>query len=204
MYRIIPIPMGLRSQTMKSKSSPSLGIFIEDYKDLRGVVSELRKTGKKIVLTQGVFDLLHGGHATYLAKAREQGDVLIVGIDSDSLTRKRKGPNRPIVPEAERITMLLHLRSVDIVTIRDIKHGIGGLIRLVRPDILVASKSTSDFQKDKVLEYKNHCKQIIIFPPQATTSTTARIRNLTIEGAEKLAKEVHELTEAFLKRVRHS
>lgn len=194
--------MASRLSIETPRSSLSLGIFIEEYPSLRKTIELLRKEGKRIVLTQGVFDLLHGGHATYLAKAREHGDVLIVGIDSDALTKKRKGPNRPIVPEQERIMMLLHLRSVDIVTIRDIKHGIGGLIRLVRPDVLVASESTADFQKDMVLSYKKHCKKIVILPPQATTSTTARIRTLTIEGAEKLAHEVHSLTEAFLERIR--
>ena len=176
--------------------------FIPDYNKLKAAVETLKKTGYRIVLTQGVYDLIHEGHAGYLEAAKKHGDVLIVGVDSDALTRKRKGPGRPIVPQTERLKMLVHLRHVDIVTLRDVKRDIGHLIRLVRPDVLVASKSTSDFRKDQVYEYKNYCGTIAILPPQATTSTSARIRTLTIDGAEKLAGEIGRLTQAFIKTIR--
>lgn len=176
--------------------------FIDNYDMLKKTVQSLKDMGYKIVLTQGVFDLLHVGHAAYLEAAKSQGDILIVGVDSDKLTRKRKGPNRPIVPETERLKMLVHLRHVDIVTIRDVKHDIGHLIRLIRPHVLIASKSTSDFKNDQISAYKNYCGKIVVLPPQATTSTTARIRNITIDGATKLAGEVKNLTERFLADIR--
>jgi rfaE bifunctional protein nucleotidyltransferase chain/domain len=178
--------------------------YIPDYKKLSAFVEQQKKEGKRIVLTQGVYDLIHEGHAKYLAAARAFGDVLIVGVDSDELTRKRKGPNRPIVPENERITMLLHLRTVDIVTIRDVKSNIGDLIRLIKPDVYVASKSTTDFTKDMRDEYMDYCKKIAVLPPQAVTSTSARVRNLTIDGAETLAKEIREVTERFLEKIRNA
>lgn len=176
--------------------------FIPDYNILDQIVATLKNHKKRIVLTQGVFDLIHEGHALYLERARAHGDVLIVGIDSDEFTRMRKGPNRPIVPQEERIKMLIHLRHVDIVTLREAHHGIGDLIRLVRPDVLITSSSTSDFTDQMKKDYDDYCKEIVTLPPQATTSTTARIRNLTIEGAESLATEIKNLTDNFLDKIR--
>ena len=176
--------------------------FIADENKLKKILDLCRQKRKKIVLTQGVYDLIHEGHALYLEQAKSHGDVLVVGVDSDELTRMRKGPNRPIVPQSERIKMLVHLRHVDIVTIREAHHGIGDLIRLVRPDVLITSSSTSDFTNDMKREYEGYAKRIVTLPPQATTSTTARIRNLTIEGAEELAKQVLKLTNDFIKKIK--
>lgn len=176
--------------------------FIRDFKVLDKTIQALKKKGHKIVLTQGVYDLIHEGHALYLEVAKSHGDILVVGVDSDAFTRARKGPNRPIVPETERIKMLVHLRHVDIVTVRELHHDIGDLIRLVKPDVLVTSKSTKDFTDDMKKLYQDYCGKIVTLPPQATTSTTARIRNLTIEGAEELAKEVRKLTQRFLTKIR--
>jgi len=178
--------------------------FVPDHKTLESLVEQLKSGGAKVVLTQGVYDLIHEGHARYLEAAKSHGDVLVVGVDSDELTKLRKGPNRPIVPQQERVNMLLHLRHVDIVTIREARHDIGELIRLVRPDVLVTSSSTEDFKADLAAgKYDEFCGNIVVLPPQATTSTTARIRNITIEGAEKLAKEVQMLTERFLNEIKN-
>jgi D-beta-D-heptose 7-phosphate kinase/D-beta-D-heptose 1-phosphate adenosyltransferase len=177
--------------------------LIRDLPALERVVARLKDQGKKIVLTQGVWDLIHEGHARYLEAAKSYGDILVVGLDSDALTRARKGPSRPVVPERERIQMLTHLRHVDIVTVRDLDHDIGHLVRLVRPHVLVTSSSTADFKADlKTGTYKKFCDKIVTLPPQATTHTSARIRTLTIEGAEKLADEVAALTRDFIKRIR--
>jgi len=178
--------------------------FVKEAEELKKMVDLFKKMGYKVVLTQGVYDLIHGGHAAYLDAAKSYGDVLIVGVDSDELTRKRKGPNRPIVPEGERIKMLAHLRSVDIVTLRHIDSEIGDLIRLVEPDILVVSKSTKDFDYKMAMEYKDVCGKIVSLPPQGVSSTSARIRNLTIEGAEELAKEMNKIIQEFLYKIRKS
>ena len=163
--------------------------FVPNYNDLDRIVDELKKMGKRVVLTQGVYDLVHEGHALYLQKARSYGDILIVGVDTDELTRQRKGPHRPIVPQEERLNMLLHLRYVDIVTLRNAEDEIGALIKLVSPDTLITSESTTDFSQigPPPEAYQPYCKQIIILPHQATTSTTARIRLLSIQGADQLA-----------------
>lgn len=179
--------------------------YIPDPETLASVVDMLKENGYKIVLTQGVYDLIHEGHALYLEKAKSFGDILIVGVDSDELTRKRKGPDRPIVPQNERLKMLVQLRHVDLVTLRDTNYDIGDLIRTVKPDVLVVSESTKDFTKNEAEEsYKGLCKEIVCLPPQAVTTTTARIRNLTIEGANKLATEVKKLTEDFIDNIRNT
>ena len=164
--------------------------FIQNLKELKRVTDDLKRMGYRIVLTQGVYDMLHEGHARYLEQALSYGDILVVGVDSDELTRKRKGPNRPVVPQGERLQMLAHLRHVGILTLREEKHGLGKLIETVRPDVLITSSSTSDFGKKEIAVYKKVCGKIITLPPQAATSTTARVRLLTISGADELAKEI--------------
>lgn len=171
------------------------------HEQLEKIVKALREENKRIVLTQGVFDLIHEGHALYLEKAKQQGDILIVGVDSDELTKKRKGPSRPIVPQEERLKMLVHLRHVDIVTVREAHHAIGDLIRLVRPDVLVTSQSTKDFTDTMKKEYEGVCGEVLNFPPQGVTSTSARIRTLTIDGATKLSEEIKKLTDSFIGKI---
>ena len=177
--------------------------FISNHDQLKEIVSALKNKGYKIILTQGVYDLLHEGHALYLEKAKSYGDILIVGVDSDELTRIRKGPNRPIVPQEERIRMLVHLRHVDIVTLRESNHDIGHLIRTISPDVLITSTSTADFTDDYKKEYQSFCQKIITLPPQATTSTTARIRNIAIEGAENLVCEINKITKEFINKIKN-
>lgn len=178
--------------------------LIQDQAKLKTLIESLKALGMRVVLTQGVYDLIHEGHAAYLEKAKSLGDILIVGIDSDELTKLRKGPKRPIVPQTERINMLLHLRHVDLVTVKEVHHGLGDLIQIVRPDVMVFSSSTNDVTPEEIAAYKPFCGEIITLPPQGTTTTTARVRNLTIEGVETLAKEVNELITAFLNKIRET
>lgn len=96
----------------------------------------LRRTGKKIVFTNGVFDILHRGHVTYLQKAKSFGDVLIVGLNSDRSVRRLKGAGRPIQKQADRAAVLLALRSVDYVVVFG-EDTPDRLIKQVRPQVLV-------------------------------------------------------------------
>ena len=190
------------SVKIKNILSPGVNLkdrFIPDFNELRRVTDDLKRMGYRIVLTQGVYDMIHEGHAKYLERALSYGDVLVVGVDSDDLTRSRKGPNRPVVPEKERLQMLAHLRHVGILTVREKKHGLGKLIETVRPDVLITSSSTSDFGKREIAVYKKICGKIGTLPPQAATSTTARVRSLTISGADELAKEIIERVPAAVK-----
>ena len=176
--------------------------FIPDHDELVKFAEYCKSKGKKIVLTHGVYDMVHHGHALYLEKAKSYGDILILGLDTDALTKKRKGPNRPIVPEKERILMMSHLRHIDVITIKDVGDRITKLQEIIRPDVLVFSKGTEDVKEEDVKEAKQWCGEVIFLEPQATTSTTARIRQLTLEGAEKLAQEVNKLTQEFLDKIR--
>jgi D-glycero-beta-D-manno-heptose 1-phosphate adenylyltransferase len=83
------------------------------------VVDALKRQGKRVVFTNGCFDLLHPGHTRYLAEARKLGDALLVAVNSDRSVRAIKGPGRPIIPEAERAEVLAALESVDYVTVFD-------------------------------------------------------------------------------------
>lgn len=84
---------------------------------VRALGDDLRAAGKRIVFTNGHFDLLHVGHLRYLKRARDLGDVLVVGVNDDRITTERKGPGRPILPEDERAELLAGLACVDFVTI---------------------------------------------------------------------------------------
>lgn len=95
---------------------------------------ELAGTGKRLVLTNGVFDLLHVGHVRYLEQARALGDALLVAVNGDDSVRKLKGPERPINPEQERAEVLAALGCVDAVTIFS-EMRVTGLIRAVRPQV---------------------------------------------------------------------
>ncbi len=99
-------------------------------------VEQLRASNKRVVFTNGVFDLLHPGHVRYLVDARRQGDALIVGINSDRSVRAIKGPGRPIFPEQERAEVLAALACVDAVCVFDEPTPFEIISRL-QPDVLV-------------------------------------------------------------------
>ena len=99
-------------------------------------VESRRRLGQRIVFTNGVFDLLHPGHVRYLQAARGEGDVLVVGVNSDRSVRANKGPSRPVIPEQERAEILASLACVDAVAIFDDQTPAGIIARL-QPDVLV-------------------------------------------------------------------
>jgi len=152
---------------------------------LEPLVAKYRRQQKKVVLTQGVFDMVHIGHARYCQKASEYGDVLIVGVDSDAKVRSRKGPDRPIVPQAERMEMLTYLSSVDAVVLKELEQPKYSLIKAVQPDVLIATRDR--YTKKDIEELKQWCKEVIVLEPMATTSTSAKIRLLQIGAAKKIS-----------------
>ena len=99
----------------------------------------LRAGGRKVVFTNGCFDILHTGHVTYLTAARRLGDVLVVGVNSDRSVQRNKGPLRPIVNEDGRIELLLALRCVDYAILFDEETPLNLITSLV-PDILVKGR----------------------------------------------------------------
>lgn len=112
------------------------------------LAEQLRAEGKRIVLANGCFDLLHVGHIRYLGAARRQGDVLFVGINSDAAVRRLKGPGRPVMPAGERAEILAGLRDVDHVLVFD-EDTADRLVTSLRPH--VHAKGT-DYTVDSVPE----------------------------------------------------
>lgn len=137
----------------------------------------LRERGLRVVFTNGCFDVLHAGHVAYLAWARERGDALIVGLNTDDSVRALKGDARPIVPFAERAKILLALRSVDAVV------GFGErtpevLIDRLRPDVHVKSDQYDAEELPERTVVLRHGGRIALAPHVAgfsTTDTIARI-----------------------------
>jgi rfaE bifunctional protein nucleotidyltransferase chain/domain len=115
---------------------------------LTAILDEHRRSSRKIVFANGVFDLLHVGHVRYLEAARAEGDLLVVGINSDSSTRKLKGPGRPILTERARATLVAALKSVNYVVIFD-ELDVNSLLKELQPD--VHAKGT-DYTADTVPE----------------------------------------------------
>lgn len=175
--------------------------FIEDYTRLKELVEHMKGIGLKIVLTSGSFDFFHLGHAVYLEKAREHGDLLIVGVDSDEKVRARKGSNRPLYPQEERLQILVRQRSVDIVTLKHRSEEQWQLIKCVCPDVLIATQET--YTSEEIERLAEWCGEVIVLEPQAQTSTSKRLRDLNIEmGAEiarELSKELPELVEKVIR-----
>lgn len=115
---------------------PDKFVTLPQLKDLR---AQWRKEGKKVVFTNGCFDILHLGHVTYLSWARNQGDLLVVGLNSDASVKRNKGPLRPIVCENDRAALLLALKCVDYVCLFDEDTPLNLIAELV-PDVLVKGR----------------------------------------------------------------
>ena len=118
-----------------------------DAARLDGYVGDARAAGKRIVFTNGVFDILHPGHVRYLQAARAHGDLLIVGLNSDASVRRNKGPERPINPQDERAEVLAALACVDAVSIFD-DDTPADIIGRVQPDVLVKG---ADWPADQIV-----------------------------------------------------
>lgn len=110
-------------------------------------VEQCRQSGKDVVFTNGVFDLLHPGHVRYLQDARRQGDALIIGLNSDRSVRDIKGPDRPINPEQERAEVLAGLACVDAVVVFD-EDNPQQIIHRLQPDVLVKG---ADWAADAII-----------------------------------------------------
>jgi D-beta-D-heptose 7-phosphate kinase/D-beta-D-heptose 1-phosphate adenosyltransferase len=139
--------------------------------ELIEVRRELKKNGRRIVFTNGCFDLLHRGHIEYLAKAKSLGDILIVGLNADDSVRRLKGPARPITPQEDRAAILVALAVVDYVCIFD-EDTPYELIRAVVPDILVkgADWTVDDVVGKDIVEAAGGSVHTIEFLPNRSTT----------------------------------
>jgi D-beta-D-heptose 7-phosphate kinase/D-beta-D-heptose 1-phosphate adenosyltransferase len=110
--------------------------MIESMASVKGKIRQIQASGKRVVFTNGCFDILHAGHVSFLRRARALGDVLVVAINSDDSVKRLKGPSRPIFNENERAELLAAMEMVDLVTVFDEDTPLAAILKL-RPDVLV-------------------------------------------------------------------
>jgi len=149
---------------------------------LISILVQERANGKRIVFTNGCFDLMHIGHTRYLQAAKSLGDLLVVGVNSDASVRSlEKAPDRPIVPEAQRAEVLAALNCVDYVVVFSEPDPLN-LITAVQPDVLVKG---GDWAIDKIVgrdvveRRGGTVKTIPLVPGMSTTALLQRIRSTT-------------------------
>ena len=150
---------------------------IRTKRGLLKIIKDLKAKGKRIVFTNGCFDLLHIGHVRYLEKAKGLGDVLVVGVNSDSSVRKLKGPKRPILSEEERAGILSGLGCVDYITVFSEIDPLK-LITSLRPDVLVKG---GDWTKEQTVGkevVERSGGEVIILPFVKGASTSNLIQTI--------------------------
>lgn len=145
--------------------------------DAAALVDALRREGRTVVFTNGVFDLLHPGHVRYLQAARAEGDALIIGVNSDRSVRANKGPSRPITPEAERAEILAALACVDVVVIFD-EETPAAIASRLQPDVLVKG---ADWAPDAIVGrdvVEARGGRVVRVPVEAGWSTSAIVQKI--------------------------
>ena len=146
--------------------------------DAARLAQAIRHDGRRVVFTNGVFDLLHPGHVRYLQQARALGDALIVGVNADASVRRNKGRDRPINPEVERAELLGALTCVDAVTIFD-EDTPAEVIQAVQPDVLVKGADWAEDRivgRDTVEARGGRVVRIAVEQGHSTTAILDRIR----------------------------
>lgn len=154
-----------------------MGLALTNWTDLAVQIEERRRQGQRIVTTNGVFDLLHVGHVRYLQAARELGNMLVVGVNSDACTRRLKGDSRPLVSEDERMEVLAALACVDYVTVFD-EPTPNALLAVIRPDIHAKG---GDYDREQMPEtplVRSWGGQVVTLPFVAGRSTSRLIERM--------------------------
>jgi len=146
--------------------------------EMRAERDRLHAEGRTLVFTNGCFDILHRGHADYLAFARSQGDALVVGLNSDASVRRAKGPTRPVNPEQDRAYVLASLRAVDFVVIFE-EDEPRDLISQILPDVLVKGKDWAHYVSGREIVEANGGRVVLaeMVEGRSTTSTIERMRS---------------------------
>ncbi len=176
--------------------------LIPSLEEMTRTVTHLKGLGYAVVLTSGSFDLIHLGHVKYLERAKQLGDVLAVGVDSDAKIRRRKGEDRPMVPELERLELLAFQRPVDLIYLKQEGEARWALIKAVRPDVLVLTEDHSYSEQD-LEELGELCGQIEVLPRQATVTTSERIRQMYMNLGERLGPKLAEVLPGLIDSILH-
>ena len=139
-------------------------------------IKKAKAQGKKIVFTNGCFDILHAGHVSSIEFAKSKGDILVIGLNSDSSIKGLKGPGRPINKQADRALVLAALGAVDAVCLFSQKTPLE-LIKLVKPDVLVKG---ADY-KNKEVVGAQFAGKVVLFPLLKGRSTTNLINKISLQ-----------------------
>lgn len=162
------------------KPDPNQPDRVLTWEQTAAFVSAVRSAGRRIVFTNGVFDLLHPGHVRYLLHARSLGDLLIVGLNADTSVRRNKGPDRPITAEHERAELLAALECVDAVVIFE-QDTPAAIVRLIQPDILVKG---ADWPADQIVgrdTVEARGGRVVLVPVEQGHSTSSILRRVRRE-----------------------
>jgi D-beta-D-heptose 7-phosphate kinase/D-beta-D-heptose 1-phosphate adenosyltransferase len=157
---------------------------VQEKEELRKVLEEVKAKGKRIVFTNGCFDLLHIGHLRYLEKAKALGDILVVGVNSDFSVQRLKGPERPILPLSERMEIVSGLECVDYVTSFDESTPLE-LISFLKPHVLVKG---GDWTKETTVGkevVEGLGGEVVILPFVEGNSTTNIIETILQRHAKR-------------------
>ena len=151
---------------------------LKTWEEITNIIKELKSQNKKIVFTNGCFDILHSGHVQYLAEAKELGDILILGLNSDSSVKRLKGNDRPINNEIERATVLSALCTISHIVIfkEDTPYK---LINHIKPDILVKGgdwKPEDIVGSDIVSSYNGEVKSLSFVDGKSTTDIIDKLK----------------------------
>jgi D-beta-D-heptose 7-phosphate kinase/D-beta-D-heptose 1-phosphate adenosyltransferase len=157
-------------------------VIATDAVHAQRVVEGWRREGRRVVFTNGVFDIVHPGHLRYLRAARAEGDALIVAVNSDRSVRANKGPSRPITPELERAEVLAALACVDAVVVFD-EETPAEIIRRLQPDVLVKG---ADWPADRIVGRDTvearggRVVRVQVEPGFSTSAIIARVKALRL------------------------
>ena len=154
-----------------------------DLPQLLEKVRSLKNEGRKIVFTNGCFDLLHPGHIAYLQAARRMGDVLIVGLNSDRSVREIKGASRPILTEVERAIVLSGLESVNFVIVFDESTPLN-LVRSILPDVLVKGGDWGLFEIVGRKDVEDAGGRVVALPYEAGSSTSGIVERILKQNSK--------------------
>jgi len=161
---------------------------IKSRSELVLIAQKLRRQGKKIVMTGGIFDILHPGHTRYLQKAKKLGDALIVAINTNDSTRRNKGPKRPINNQEIRAEIIAALESVDYVTIFN-ESTPKEIIAQVKPDMWVKGGQYREEEMPETPIIRRYGGKVKILPPEEDFSVSGLVEKIIKEKPIKVLRE---------------
>jgi cytidyltransferase-like protein len=202
-----PNPLGKRAIRILKGTADFADRYVADHNELVQLLDIMRSMNCAIAFTTGVWDLIHIGHAEYIQAGKREALklcsdaehlIMVVGVDTDELVRSRKGPSRPIVSMDERCRIIGHLRAADIIVPQ---YEPDSLFKVVKHDVRIVSKSTKDLPGLDGI--KKYCQHLVHLEPQSDTSTTARVRQLAVDGKLEMMKALRPRVVKLLEEMEH-